>query len=202
MRLLSIAKARVVAPLAALLIGTLAAPTAFAEEGAKPKMGPARLGAKKIAKAKDPGTIARFPGFEAKDDGGSRIFVDLSRSAVVTDHASGLFLTYSLGDVHIEAGNDRNALETYFHNTPVLRARLRRHKKETVLEIVLRAESTATHRVVETKTGFRLEVDFPAGKFAAQRDRDTPPEGPKRPKEEKKKGKAPTAAVPKKPVTP
>lgn len=196
----SLAKARL-APLAAALALSFVAPAALAEEGAKPKLGAARLGAKKIAKAKDPGTIARFPGFEAKDDGGSRIFVDLNRSAVVTDHASGLFLTYSLGDVHIEAGNDKNALETYFHNTPVLRARLRRHKKETVLEIVLRAESTATHRVVETKFGYRLEVDFPPGKFGAQKDRDTPPEGPKRPKEEKKKGKGPTAAA-KKPANP
>ena len=146
---------------------------------------------KRKKKEKDPGTIARFPGFETKDDGGSRIFVDVSRSIQVQEHSSGLFLTFNMGDVHIEAGNDKNALETYFHNTPVLRARLKRHKKDTVLEIQLRADAKATSRVVETKQGtFRLEVDFAAGSFAGSKDRDRPPAGSKAPESDDKKKKS------------
>ncbi len=179
---------RSLALLFAVLGLSLAAPAASAEE-AKPR--PKIAAAKKIAKAKETGPTARFPGFESLDGGGSRIFVELSKPVSVSEQASDLILTYSLGDVRIETGNDKNALETYFLETPVLRARLRRHKKDTVLEIVLRAQATAKHRVVETSGGARLEVDFPPGKYSIDKDRDTAPEGPRRGKDARRAKPAP-----------
>lgn len=158
------------------LAAALAAPNAFAQD---PKPTGDKTAQKQRAatkkKAKDPGPEASFPGFEMLPDGGSRVFVDITRKVEVVEHVSPGLVTYTLKGVHVPSSNDQNALETYYYNTPVVRAKLRKAKKETDLFIQLRGDAQPTFRIVDMRSGaVRLEVDFKPGSFAAS-EKDPPP---------------------------
>jgi hypothetical protein len=185
---------------ASLTAGTLAraedpkpgAPAAKAATAPQPR----RAARAKGKKDKESLGVAQFPGFQMLPDGSSRVFVDISRKVDVTEHVAAGFVTYELKDSRIEATNDLNPIETYYFNTPVIRARLRRDKKDKDLSLVisLRGEAKPTYRVNEMRDGsVRLEVDFPPGNYVtAGRDIEPPPadRGPsKDQKDDKKKGR-------------
>jgi hypothetical protein len=177
----------------------LSGPLAAAQEKpapAKPQpaVGPAARAAAAKKKKKELGPLVGSPGLEMLPDGGSRIFLPISAPLTITEHVSPGQLSYVLENGRIDVYNSENALETYYFNTPVVRARLQRLKKKDLqLVIFLRADVKATYRVVENKNGtVRLEVDFPPGTYAND-GAGRPPPPPAPPPKEPAKPKAPPA---------
>jgi hypothetical protein len=99
-------------------------------------------------------------------DGSSRIFLQASVPFTFSTETRGKTFVVSLGDVAVAGENNRHPLETRFFNTPVLRAAIKRAKKETQLIVELRADVAPR---VQTATGangyFFLQLDFPPGQY-------------------------------------
>lgn len=161
---------------------------------------PARRASKGSKRSEHTGPVATMPGFTMRPDGTSVIFVDLTAAPQVEEHAGKGFVTYVLKDTQVDRANNKNPLETAFYDTPVLRARLRGIPKEddAELQIELRADVKPTFKVSTEKGVSRLEVNFPAGKFArADFDHELPSHRAHRtPHEERapRKGKKAAAA--------
>lgn len=166
-----------------------------AAQAAPPAAPPAVKQAKKDKKDKQPeGPVASLLGFEAIPGGGSRIYVEMSQSVTVTQHDAQGQVVFVLENVQIRTGNTENSLELYYHNTPVLRAKLRRAKpdkkdkkdkkkkgaRDAELILELKAEAKPTQKIVEGRKGtYRLEIDFPAGNHAPGAGADErPPASP------------------------
>lgn len=131
------------------------------------------------------GPVATYPGFTMLPDGTSRLFVELTAPVQVATHAAKGQVTYSLPGARIDQSNNRNPLETWFYETPVVRARLKTHHEgkgkdrtdEVELEVELRADVTGTLRTVPMANGgSRIEIDFPAGRYRKDGDEDGPPQ--------------------------
>lgn len=184
---------RLTSSLIAALILSLA-PGALAQESppATPQA-PAKLAKKE---KKPDGPVASLLGFEAIQDGGSRIYVELTGNVTVTQHESKGQLVFVLEGAQIRTGNTQNSLELYYHDTPVLRAKLRKAKPDkkdkkekkpkkiadTELILEMKSDVKPTQRLVEGHKGtYRLEVDFPAGNYRPVEG--TPP--PKNPEKKK-----------------
>jgi hypothetical protein len=151
---------------------------------------------KKDKKDKQPeGPVASLLGFEAIPGGGSRIYVEMSQSATVTQHDAQGQVVFVLENVQVRIANNENSLELYYHNTPVLRAKLRRAKpdkkdkkkkgtRDAELILEMKAEAKPTQKIVEGRKGtYRMEIDFPAGNHAPgagadERPPATPPATP------------------------
>ena len=163
---------------------------------------PARA-ARVTKKAQRTGPVATLPGFAMRPDGTSVVFVSLTSAPQVEEHLGKGFVTYVLKDTEVDRSNNKNPLETAFYDTPVLRAQLRTAKKDpdAELAIELRADVKPTFKVVTEAGQARLEILFPAGKYArADLDPDPSPqgrrsEGTKRERPEKKR-KGPSAKPP------
>ena len=138
--------------------------------------------------------VATLPGFEMLADGGSRLFVQLTKSVDVTQakaaphagkmhhtkvasaaakgaaklgvpHATSL-LTITLKGTEIVKRNNENALVTVHFNTPVVRARLAPAGRDLRLVIELRSDVDPQVHVVPAKDGAALlQVDFPGGNY-------------------------------------
>jgi hypothetical protein len=151
--------------------------TAPAAKAASPAPAARAARGKKTAKAQGP--VARYLGLEMLPSGGSRIFVELSGQPTVTEHDTPGQVSFLMENTHVDVHNNENSLETYYHNTPVLRARLHHTKKDVELAITLRADSKPTFKLVEGRNGtYRLEVDFPPGTFAPSNDASAEPPPP------------------------
>jgi len=111
--------------------------------------------------------IATLPGFEMLADGGSRVFVELTKSTTVTEKRDARVLTYVIRGAQVAVRNNENALVTVHFNTPVARARILPVHGDVVLSIELRADSPAVYRLVDGTEGSVLQVDFPKGAFLA-----------------------------------
>jgi hypothetical protein len=131
--------------------------------------------------------VATFTGFEMLGDGGSRIFVQLSRQVDVGQakgpapaaakvrrgkHAHAAqeavvsTLTYVLHGTEVVQRNNENALVTLHFNTPIARARLVPAGRDLRLVLELRADAAPTMNMVPTKdNGAMLQLDFPAGSY-------------------------------------
>jgi hypothetical protein len=121
----------------------------------------------KHPKAGTPAIVATFPGFEILPDGGSRVFVELTRNTTVTEKREARLLTYVLHGAQVRIYNNEHALVTVHFNTPVSRARIYPVHGDVVLSIELRADAPSTYRMVEGGDGSTLQVDFPKGSFLA-----------------------------------
>ncbi len=113
------------------------------------------------------GIVATLPGFELLPDGGSRLFVELTKAATVTEKREARVLTYVIQGARVDHRNNENALVTVHFNTPVTRARLLPVGGNLVFAIDLRADTTATWRLVDSSDGAAsvLQIDFPRGAF-------------------------------------
>jgi hypothetical protein len=133
--------------------------------------------------------VAKVTGFEMLADGGSRLFVQLSRQVDVDQtkdtaandaprhgrhgraakqgpRAALTRLTYVLKGTELSRSNDENSLETMHFNTPVVRARLQPSGRNVRFVILLRADVTPTMKVVPAKdNGAMLQIDFPQGSY-------------------------------------
>jgi hypothetical protein len=177
---------RLASPVVAAFASLLLASVTLAQ-GA-PAMPPARVQQGKKKEAKPEGPVATLLGFEAIADGGSRIYVELSESVTVTQHEAQGQIVFVLDGVQIKTGNTENALELYYHSTPVLRAKLRRAKpdkkdkkakkgaNDAELILEMKAAAKPTHKLVEGRKGtYRLEIDFPADAGADEGPPASPP---------------------------
>jgi hypothetical protein len=115
------------------------------------------------------GPVVNMPGFEATDDGGSRLFVQLSQSVPVEERKGKSSITYVLKGASPRVSNNTNALVTVHFNTPVTKARLVPHGKDLHFVIDLRAAATPTWKMSDgpDKTS-TLTIEFPKGDFVAQ----------------------------------
>lgn len=125
---------------------------------------------RKTARAKtrvvNPGLVATLPGFEMLPDGGSRLFVELTHTANVTERKDARSLTYVIQGAHVVHRNNENALVTVHFNTPVTRARLLPVRGDVVFSVELRADTASTWKLVDGPEGSSvLQIDFPSGAF-------------------------------------
>ena len=125
------------------------------------------------------GPLATFPGFEQLNDGGSRLFVQLSQTVPVEQRVAAGSITYVLKGAHLRVHNDTNALVTVHFNTPVFRARLTPSGNDLLFVLELRSAATPTFKVQDnpdhTST---LQIDFAKGEFLGNDTMVAPEERP------------------------
>lgn len=122
---------------------------------------------KKTKKPTGPAVV--FSGVQMVSGGGSKIFVEITGTTKVTEGKSAGALSYVLDNVHTDIQNHRNPLELVYHNTPVLRAKLRPSKQDTEVLLEMRADVKPKVQVVDLPGGgARVEFEFPAGNYAVE----------------------------------
>ena len=126
--------------------------------------------------------MATLPGFEMLADGGSRLFVQLSKTVDVAElrgtstpkatkgkkapTASHPTVTYVLKGAQVLRRNNERALETVHFNTPVVRARLVPAGHDLNFIVDLRSNATPAWKLVPAKDNtVILQIDFPKGDF-------------------------------------
>jgi hypothetical protein len=113
-----------------------------------------------------PYPVAILPGFEMRADGGSRLFVEVTKNVDVEERRAARVLTYVLKGTRVVYRNNENALVTVHFNTPVTRARLFPSGKDLTFTVDLRADATPTWKMIPESDGTAmLQVDFPQGSF-------------------------------------
>ena len=114
--------------------------------------------------------ILTWPGFSPLGDGGSRFFVQTTEPIMpeVRTEERRVVVVFPRTAIHLT--NSRRWLETRFFNTPVLRARLERRRRDMALVMQLRGDFTVQPRVsTEAAPGGNFHyvyIDFPAGDYA------------------------------------
>jgi hypothetical protein len=122
--------------------------------------------------------VATFPGFRLLPNGGSRIYVELTKNVNVELRKTNGALVYTLRGAQVLSRNNKNALITTHFATPVARARLVPSGLDLELVIDLRKAVDATHQVVAADNGtVRLEIDFPPGDYPLAPGLFEPPPG-------------------------
>lgn len=123
------------------------------------------------------GPVATFPGYHALPDGRTQVYVEITSPVAVAESTVPGAITYRLKGARVTVRNNKNALiTTHFPGTPVARARLVPAENDLNLVIELRANVTATYRMVSSEAGTaRLEVEFPAGQYPTEPLRFMPP---------------------------
>jgi hypothetical protein len=113
-----------------------------------------------------PYPVATLPGFEILPDGGSRLFVEITRAVNVEERRSERVLTYILKGTRVIYRNNENSLVTVHFNTPVTRARLLPSGGDLLFSVDLRADAAPAWKMVNEGDGTAtLQVDFPKGNF-------------------------------------
>lgn len=146
---------------AALSLFTLAA---SAQEAAAPideTPPPPPAAARVKLAAKWTGPIATYPGFRMLQDGRSRVVVDIRGKIEVSEHRGEGLLTYRLSGVAAPSRINRLPLVTSFFPTPVSRVQLVDRKGDLDLVIELKQPAIPTFRVIPTRTGLQLQIEFP-----------------------------------------
>ncbi len=113
-----------------------------------------------------PGTWVTWPGFVMRADGGSRIFIQTTRSLeyTKTDKKNKLYLKFKDAKVHLT--NNRNPLVTIHFNTPVRRAYLKRAHKSVELAVEYKVSTQAAITQFADNDGYHyLFIDFPVGQY-------------------------------------
>ncbi|HEX7664475.1 MAG TPA: hypothetical protein VF407_08195 [Polyangiaceae bacterium] len=140
----------------------------FTYSDAKPKKSSGVAAGKTHAKATSHAgaAIATLPGFEMLPEGGSRLFVELTKTITVDERAVAGGVTYVLKGAHIAKRNNENALVTVHFNTPVTRARLLPSGGDLHFVVELRQNVKPTWKLVPAKDGASvLQIDFPSGTY-------------------------------------
>lgn len=125
-------------------------------------------------------TRATWLGFQQLKEGGSRFFLQVTSPVEIQiENPSADRFVVIIKNVRVAGRNNLRPLETSLFNTPVKRAYLRRHKKDTKLVFELRANATPVITKQEGTGGFYFVLfDFPAGQFvSAAKDPLVPKQG-------------------------
>jgi hypothetical protein len=106
-----------------------------------------------------------WPGFQMKPEGGSVVFLQTNALLNVRSSKVEGKLIVELGEVRVE-GTNRLPLDTRFFNTPVTRVELKRARKNTTLELSLRAEVEPRIETAQAKSGYYfVYIHLPAGNY-------------------------------------
>jgi hypothetical protein len=129
-----------------------------------------------------PFPVATLPGFEMLPDGGSRVFVEITKRVDVVERRAPRVITYVLKGARVVYRNNENALVTVHFNTPVSSARLLPSGRDLVFTVDLRADTAAAWRMIADNDGSAtLQVDFPKGSFLSATDVEAPAPAIERP---------------------
>lgn len=110
--------------------------------------------------------LMTWPGFQARGDQGSRIFVQMSGEIAYERADQPNRIVVLLKNASIGVRNSRLPLETRFFNTPVARANVVRRGRDLALVLDMRNAVTPTLRTEPGPDGTQLLfVEFPAGDF-------------------------------------
>jgi hypothetical protein len=162
--------------LSGLLAGGLAAQD-VGYEGVLPGSGRPPPASQRLARRT--AVILTWPGFQARDGGGSRFFVQTTRPVATEVRVTPQRIEVIFPRTTIHLANSRRWLETQFFNTPVERARLERRGRNMALVLHLRAQATPRVSVDAGEGGFYYTyVDFDPGDYLPATPAEVPqPQG-------------------------
>jgi hypothetical protein len=123
--------------------------------------------AKAAARVKfDPGApLATYPGFRMLPNGGSQIWVHVSKKVDVKVKKARGRVTYVLQGVNVGVKNNTNPLVTLHFNTPVSQARLLPSRDGALLVLELRENVEPAHQVSAGRGGMMtLQITLPPAK--------------------------------------
>jgi len=111
--------------------------------------------------------LLTWPGFEARPNGASRFFVQLSQTVEWQTRAAEGRFEVTLQGTRTHLRNSRRPLETRFFNTPVTRAKVeRRGRHDLALVFELRAQATPRIYTQPGPNGYTfLFIEFPEGNW-------------------------------------
>lgn len=111
-------------------------------------------------------TILTWPGFAPLGDGGSRFFVQTTAPVQpeVRVEANRVIVLFRNTTIHVR--NSGRWLETRFFNTPVMRARLERRRRDMALVLYMRGPSTPMISSGANGAFHYTYVDFGPGSYA------------------------------------
>lgn len=118
--------------------------------------------------------VVTWPGFQLRADGASRFFIQTNQPIAPELLTEARRVRVRLRGTGVHLWNNRRWLETRFFNTPVLRARIERHRRDAFLVLELRAD--VIPRVSsEQANGFHFVfVEFPPGNYVPAELRAVP----------------------------
>lgn len=153
--------------------------------------------------ARRPARILTWPGFAPLGDGSSRFFIQTTQPIAPELFVEEGRVVVLFRNTTIHVRNSGRWLETRFFNTPVMRARLERRRRDMALVLVLRANTAATPRIAsEAAPGGNFHytyIDFPPGNYAPV-VAETPPRASTVPSPTQRGGQPP--AAPARPLDP
>lgn len=114
------------------------------------------------------GVILTWPGFSPLGDGGSRFFVQTVQPTQPEMRVEEGRVVILFHDTTIHLRNSGRWLETRFFNTPVLRARLERRRRDMALVLTMRASAVPRISSEAAPGGnfYYVYIDFPPGDYA------------------------------------
>jgi hypothetical protein len=125
--------------------------------------------------------IIAWPGFQMQSGGGSRFFVQTTGPVTTEVHPSTGRVEIVFHDTSVHLANSRRWLETQFFDTPVVRARLERRRRDMVLVMQLRAAVTPVISTGADPSGFTFTyIDFAAGHYLPATPPPVPTPPPRR----------------------
>lgn len=123
-----------------------------------------------------PTEIIAWPGFQMQPGGGSRFFVETTGPVVTEVHASSGRVEIVFHDAAVHLANSRRWLETQYFETPVVRARLERRRRDMVLVMHMRAAATPMLSSGADPSGFTFTyIDFAPGHYLPEAPSPPPP---------------------------
>ncbi|MCB9591469.1 MAG: hypothetical protein H6719_01945 [Sandaracinaceae bacterium] len=149
------------------------------------------------------GLILTWPGFAPLGDGSSRFFIQTTEPMApeLLVEEGRVVVLFRNTTLHLR--NSGRWLETRFFNTPILRARLERRRRDMALVLILRPNTVATPRIAsEAAQGGNFHytyIDFPPGDYAPV-VAETPPRASTVPNPTGRPGQPP--AAPARPLDP
>lgn len=108
-------------------------------------------------------TAVTWPGFQLRDDGGSRFFLQTNGRVDLRTTIQPRQVTVILERVRIAGRNNRRPLITRYFDTPVTSARLKPRGKHAAFVMKLRRPAQPTVSQTQTASGYHyVLVEFPA----------------------------------------
>ena len=129
---------------------------------------PRRLKKGQIAPIAEGTPVAWFPGFLRLQNGGTRVFLEVSKRVDVSETRTDGRIVFRLKGAAAPDRTNRLPLLTGWIATPVDRVQLVEAGSDTDLVIELREKVEFVQRIVETPRGIVLQVDFPPSVRAAK----------------------------------
>jgi hypothetical protein len=110
--------------------------------------------------------VITWPGFQMRQDGTSRVFIQSTSALTPQPSAAGLRFSVHLPGAKVAGNTNKLPLETRFFNTPVSRVNIEQQRDGVTLVLDLRAEISPVVSSERGPTGYYfLYIDLPKGSF-------------------------------------